>query len=77
MFLNWGADAARSNVAKYERQTDRAELKYIIRSINTASHKGYMGIRWRGKISKANIYTLKKYGYEIIHITNYAYEINW
>ena len=30
MFFNLGANAARSNVEKHERQLDKAELKYII-----------------------------------------------
>ena len=32
MFFNWGADAARGNVERHERQLDRAELKYTLYS---------------------------------------------
>ena len=77
MFFNWGADAARGNVERYERQLDRAELKYIIQSIDAASRQGYTGIEWRGDIRKANIRKLKEYGYEVIHTADYIYEIDW
>jgi len=77
MFFNWGADAARGNVERYERQLDRAELKYIIQSIDLASHQGYTGIKWRGDIRKTNIRKLKEYGYEVIHTADYIYEIDW
>ena len=77
MFFNWGADAARGNVERHERQLDRAELKRIIQLINTASRQGYTGIKWRGEIHRTNIHKLKEYGYEVIHIAYYIYEINW
>jgi len=77
MFFNWGADAARGNVERHERQLDRAELKYIIQSIDAASRQGYIGIKWRGDIRKTNIRKLKEYGYEVIHTTYCIYEINW
>ena len=77
MFFNWGADAARSNVERHELQLDKAELKRIIQLINTASRKGYTGIKWRGEIRRANIHKLKEYGYEVIHTAYYIYEINW
>ena len=77
MFFNWEADAARNSVERYERQLDKAELKYIIQSIKTASRQGYTGIKWRGDIRKANIRILKEYGYEVIHTTHCIYKINW
>lgn len=77
MFFNWGADAARGNVERYERQLDRAELKYIIQSIDAASRQGYTGIKWRGDIRRTNIRKLKEYGYEVVHTTYCIYEINW
>lgn len=77
MFFNWGADVARGNVERYERQLDRAELKYIIQSIDAASRQGYTGIKWRGDIRKINIRKLKEYGYEVVHTTYCTYEINW
>lgn len=77
MLFHFGADAARGNVEKYERQLDKAELKYIIQSIDLASHQGYTGIKWRGDIRKANIHKLKKYGYEVLHTADYIYEIDW
>lgn len=77
MFFNWGADAARGNVERYERQLDRAELKYIIQSIDAASRQGYTGIKWRGDIRRTNIRKLKEYGYKVIHSTYRIYEINW
>ena len=77
MFFNWGADAARGNVERYERQLDRAELKYIIQSIDAASRQGYIGIKWRGDIRRTNIRKLKEYGYEVIRTTYCIYEINW
>lgn len=77
MFFNWGVDAARGNVEKYERQLDRAELKYIIQLINAASRQGYTGIKWRGDIRRTNIRKLKEYGYEVVHTTYCTYEINW
>ena len=61
MFFNWGADAARGNVERHERQLDQ----------------GYTGIKWRGDIRKTNIRKLKEYGYEVIHTTYCIYEINW
>ena len=77
MFFNWGADAARGNVERYERQLDKAELKYIIQSIDLASRQGYTGIKWRGDIRKANIRKLKEYGYEVLHPADCIYEIDW
>lgn len=77
MFFNWGANAARGNVDRYERQLDRAELKYIIQSIDAASRQGYTGIKWKGGIRKINIRKLKEYGYEVVHTTYCTYEINW
>lgn len=77
MFFNWEADAARENVERYERQLDRTELKRIIQLINTASRQGYTGLKWREGIRRTNIRKLKEYGYEVIHITYYIYEINW
>ena len=77
MFFNWGANAARSNVEKHERQLDRAELKYIIQSINTASRQGYTGIKWEGNIRKTNVRKLKEYGYEVLHTAYCIYKINW
>jgi len=77
MLFHWGVDAAKDNVKRYERRLDKAELKYIIQSINIASRQGYTGIKWRGDIRKANIHKLKKYGYEVLHTADYIYEINW
>ena len=77
MLFYLGADAARGNVEKYERQLDKAELKYIIQSIDLASRQGYTGIKWRGDIRKANIRKLKEYGYEVLHTADCIYEIDW
>ena len=77
MLFHWGADAARGNVERYERQLDKAELKYIIQSIDLASRQGYTGIKWRGDIRKANIRKLKEYGYEVLHTAYCIYEITW
>ena len=77
MFFNWGVNAARNNVERYEKRFEKAELKYIKQSINMASRQGYFGIEWRGDIRKANIRILKEYGYKVTHTTCYTYEINW
>ena len=77
MLFHWGVDAAKDNVKRYERQLDKAELKYIIQSINIASRQGYTGIKWRGDIRKTNIRKLKEYGYEVLHTAYCIYEITW
>ena len=77
MLFHWGVDAAKDNVKRYERQLDKAELKYIIQSIDAASRQGYTGIKWRGDIRRTNIRKLKEYGYEVVHTTYCIYEINW
>lgn len=71
------ANSARANVQKYEKQLDKTELKRIMYEINKASKKGYTGLRWRGDIRKANIRTLKNWGYIIDHSVHTIYEINW
>jgi hypothetical protein len=77
MFFNWRAKAARVNVKRYEQQLDRAELKYIMQSIDAASRQGYTGIEWRGDIRRANLCTLKEYGYKVTYTPYRIYEINW
>lgn len=77
MLFHFGAKVAKGNVERYERQLDKAELKYIIQSINIASHQGYTGIKWRGGIRRTNIRKLKEYGYEVVYTTYCIYEINW
>lgn len=77
MFFHCGAGVARGNVKRYERQLDRAELKYIIQSIDAASRQGYIGIKWRGDLRKGTICALKNYGYEVVHTSYCIYEIYW
>lgn len=77
MFFHCGAGVARGNVKRYERQLDRAELKYIIQSIDAASRQGYIGIKWRGDLRKGTIRALKNYGYEVVHTSYCIYEIYW
>jgi hypothetical protein len=78
MFLNLRADAVRSNVEKYERQLDKAELKYILQIIKIASRQGYTKLEWHTNISETNICMLIKYGYNIIvRVPNRFYEIHW
>ena len=76
MLLFWGVDAARANANSYERQLDKAEFKYIIKSISIASKHGFTGLKWDGSIRAANKKRLKELGY---HITsNYSKcEITW
>lgn len=66
MFFFWGVDAARANLERYERQLDKAEFKYIIKSINIASKHGFTGIKWDGSIRSVNKQKLKELGYTIM-----------
>lgn len=77
MLFHFGAKAAKGNVERYERQLDKAELKYIMQSINLASCQGYTGIKWKGDIRKANVHKLKKYGYKVLHTAYCIYKIYW
>lgn len=76
MFWFWGVDAARANVDRYERKMDKAEFKYIIKSISIASKHGFTGLEWEGSIRPENKRKLKDLGY---HITNSCikYKIIW
>ena len=77
MFFYWGADAARDNVNRYKRKLDRAELKFIIKSIENASRQGFTDLRWRGMIRDSNLRALKRLGYKIHQTTYRIYEIEW
>lgn len=77
MFFLRGADSARANVQKYERQLDKTELKHIMYEIDIASKRGYTGLKWRGDIRKTNIRTLKNWEYIVEHYTYSIYEISW
>lgn len=73
----WGADAARANVERHERQLDKAELKYIMQTIQTDSRQGYTGVKWRGDLRKNTIRALKNYGYKVVQTSFGVYEIDW
>ena len=76
MFWFWGVDAARANVDRYERKMDRAEFKYIIKSISIASKHGFTGLEWEGSIRSENKRKLKDLGYHIMN--DYPkYKIVW
>lgn len=77
MFFNWGVELAQLNVERYERKMDKAELKYIIQSIKSASKQGYTAIKWRGEIRKMNVRELKELGYDVYHTSYCIYEISW
>lgn len=65
MLLFWGVEAARANAKSYERQLDKAEFKYIMKSIGIASKHGFTGLKWDGSIRPANKKKLKELGYHI------------
>lgn len=77
MFLKWGASDARDRVNRYEKRLDKAELKYIVHLIQSASKHGHTSIKLRGEIKDKNIHILKKNGYKISSSVHNIYEIKW
>lgn len=72
-----GAEVATYNVNKFRQKQSKKEWKYIVRAIENASKQGYTGIRWGAYINSENLSLLKEYGYKVIKVTSYIYEINW
>lgn len=77
MLFNWGIEAAKNNVDKYERKLDRIELKYVIKIIKSDSRRGYTCIKWQGNLRKGTIDMLKDYGYKVTHPAYCVYKIYW